>query len=332
MEQQGPAPRATVEVGAERGQQHVSAGLVAQRLAELGIAIGVDVVSVSATELGRLEEAGAGRVGVLEEDADVRVVVLKAGVGADGSEVVVGTIAGLILADRLYVDGGRAGFAEPQRVAGVEAGELIARLLLEAVCGVDVLAHAEQRLAERPQALGAAAAAPLDGSRHAELEIRDRHELQPPAEQVRVGRAAALGQFPGEEIGVPGPEPGQQEILEGAGFGLAPTHRGHRLGRSVEDEAVAPGRPPVAALHRRVEAAAEEAGADAAPVERPGVGVAGPPGAAEAHLHGAVEEAGVGAQLQAAIAAHLRAQQQGHVIAGAADGEGGAVGQGGLEP
>ena len=69
MQHQGAGPGAAVDVDADRGQAGVAPGRMAERIAELGVAVGVDVMAIGRAELRRAVGVPGRGVRVLDEEA-----------------------------------------------------------------------------------------------------------------------------------------------------------------------------------------------------------------------------------------------------------------------
>ncbi len=92
---------------------------------------------------------------------------------------------GLVLADRLAIDGDRR---PGNRPAGVEAAELVAGLVFERL----VVVVADQEVPERVEVAGPPVAAPLCRAGETDLHARVRLDRRAHAEQLRVRRVLAV--------------------------------------------------------------------------------------------------------------------------------------------
>jgi hypothetical protein len=128
VERQPCATRACIDDGADRRQADVAARRMAEWGAALRVAVDVDRVPIGGAEDRTSLRTADSRVGVLDEKPHRRRVDDEGSIGADAREVMAGQPARFVLADRLAIDRHRVPFAERQRVARVEAAELIARL------------------------------------------------------------------------------------------------------------------------------------------------------------------------------------------------------------
>ena len=127
MQHQDAGLGASVDEDTDRGQAGIAGKRMAERIAELAVASGVDVMAIGGAELRLAEGVASGGVRILHEEARIADADRQREVGADAGEEVTRPRVGLVLADRLAVDGDAAPAAEAMGVARVIAGELVAR-------------------------------------------------------------------------------------------------------------------------------------------------------------------------------------------------------------
>jgi hypothetical protein len=79
---------------------------MAERIAELGIAVGVDVMAIGRAELGRPKASRAVVFAYSTKKRNVRGADRQGEIDAGAGEKVARPVVGLVLADRLAVDRG----------------------------------------------------------------------------------------------------------------------------------------------------------------------------------------------------------------------------------